>query len=231
MQRLSPTEVLRRNPLFAGLPDDSFAQVAALANTRSFPKGATIFMQGDPGDTLYGVASGKVLITASGADGKEVSLNVMETGAVFGEIALLDGQPRTANATTTEDSELLVIQRDHFQGLLKREPTVAIQLLELVCQRLRWTSTLAEDSALLPVPARLAKRLLALAQIAGKPHARGIELKISQAELANFLGVSRQIVNQHLQTWKQSGWVELARARIVVVDPDALEDVGDGFDE
>jgi CRP-like cAMP-binding protein len=231
MKRLSPSDVLRQNDLFAGLPDESFAQVVALANTRTYAKGASIFMQGDPGDSLYGVASGRVLISASGADGKEVSLNLQEPGSVFGEVALLDGQPRTASATTASKCELVIIQRDHFQQLLKREPTVAIHLLELVCQRIRWTSGMAEDTVLLPVPARLAKRLLTMAEINGRPHANGTELVISQAELASFLGVSRQIVNQYLQTWKREGWVELARGRIVVVDHDALDDVGSGFDD
>ncbi|MFW2404438.1 MAG: Crp/Fnr family transcriptional regulator [Gammaproteobacteria bacterium] len=231
MTRLAPEELLRGNALFAALPDESFAQVVSLAHVRSFPKGQSIFMQGDPGDALYGVVSGKVLISASGADGKEISLNLQEPGTLFGEIALLDGQPRTANATTAAKSELVVIQRNHFHELLKREPTLTIQLLELVCERIRWTSSMAEDSALLPVPARLAKRLLTMSRLSGKAHAHGVELRISQAELANFLGVSRQIVNQYLQQWKRSGAVELGRGRIVVTDADELEDVSEGFDE
>lgn len=231
MTRLIAEELLRGNALFAAMPEDSLRQVVALARVRQYPKGQSVFMQGDPGDALYGVVAGKVLISASGADGKEVSLNLQEPGTLFGEIALLDGQPRTANATTAAKSELVVIQRSHFHELLKREPTVAIQLLELVCERIRWTSSMAEDSALLPVPARLAKRLLTMSKMSGKPHANGVELRISQAELANFLGVSRQIVNQYLQQWKRSGAVELGRGRIVIVDEDALEDVSEGFDE
>jgi CRP/FNR family transcriptional regulator, cyclic AMP receptor protein len=138
-------------------------------------------------------------------------LNIMEPGDTFGEIALLDGNARTATASATAPSELMIVMRNQFLALLQREPRLAIHLLQLLCQRIRWTSGLAEDSALLEVPARLARRLLILAKLHGHDTRVGAHLSISQEEVAHFLGLSRQVVNQHLQKWKGKGWVDLGR--------------------
>jgi CRP/FNR family transcriptional regulator, cyclic AMP receptor protein len=139
----------------------------------------------------------------------------------------MDGLPRTAGATAIERTTLIVLKRVDFLALLEREPRLAIHLLKLLCERLRWTSELVEESAFLSGTARLAKRLLTLASLHGRPGAsgQGMELRISQSELAHFLGVSRQIVNQHLGEWSKAGWVELGRARILIADPDALRRV------
>lgn len=223
---LTAAAVLRRNYMFRGLSDATLQRIAALAARRLYQKGAVIFSQGDSGDALYGVASGRVRISASGAGGREVFLNIMEPGDTFGEIAVMDGLPRTAGATALEPTTLIVLKRADFLGLVEREPKLAIHLLKLLCQRLRWTSELVEESAFLSGPARLAKRLLVLAQLHGRPVTADddtLEMRISQAELAHFLGISRQIVNQHLGDWAKSGWVTLGRGRIVIADPAALE--------
>ncbi len=224
-ERLSAKAVLQRNYLFRGLPAAALDRVAALASRRVYQKGAVIFSQGDPGDALFGVASGRVRVSASGAGGREVFLNIMEPGDAFGEIAVIDGLPRTAGATALDHTTLVVLKRKDFLALLEREPRLAIHLLELLCARLRWTSELVEESAFLSGTARLAKRLLILASLHGRPlgsAGEAMELRISQSDLAHFLGVSRQIVNQHLGEWHKAGWVDLGRARIVIEDPDAL---------
>jgi CRP/FNR family cyclic AMP-dependent transcriptional regulator len=220
---LAANTILERNRLFRGLSVGTIQQIASLSVRRLFPEGAIIFSQGDPGDALYGVVTGKVRISASAPDGKEMFLNIMEPGDTFGEIALLDGNPRTAAASATAASELLVIMRDPFLLLLQREPTLSIHLLRLLCQRIRWTSGLAEDSALLAVPARLARRLLSLAKLHGHQTLDGMHLAISQEDIARFLGISRQVVNQYLQTWKANGWVELGRAKLTILDAQALQ--------
>jgi CRP-like cAMP-binding protein len=179
-------------------------------------------MRGDPGDALYGVITGRVRISASAPGGKEISLNVMEPGDAFGEIALLDGQPRTATATTLAATELIIVQRQPFLTLLQREPALAVHLIELLCQRVRWTSEQMEDSSLLHAPARIAKRLLSLADSQSRQKTAGTPLRISQEELARFLGLSRQIVNKHLQTWKRSNWISLGRGTVLIVDASAL---------
>lgn len=224
---MTAQNILRRNYMFRGLAEPTLQRIAALAGRKHYEKGAVIFSQGDTGDALYGVASGRVRISASGAGGQEVFLNIMEPGDTFGEIAVMDGLPRTAGATALERTTLIVLKRADFLGLVEREPQLAIHLLKLLCQRLRWTSELVEESAFLSGPARLAKRLLILAQLHGRPASsdggEALEMLISQAELARFLGVSRQIVNQHLGDWAKAGWVKLGRGRIIIDDPAALE--------
>jgi CRP-like cAMP-binding protein len=222
MTTLAGKMALQHSPLFRGLAPASLEQVAALATQRHYRAGEIVFSQGDPGDALYAVVAGRVRISAGTADGRELSLNIMEPGDTFGEIALLDGGKRTASATASERSELVAIRRDHFLALLEREPRVALELLKLCGERLRWTSDLVEDAALLDAPARLAKRLLSLGALHGQRSKSGVTLRISQEDLATFLGVSRQAVNQQLQAWKARGWVELGRGSVTVRDEAAI---------
>src|ERR1700689_5381141 len=126
----------------------------------------------------------------------------METGGNFREIALLGERPRTGTASATAPTELILIARGHFLQLLEREPKLVSHVVELLCERIRWTSGLAEEFALLGVPARLARRLLSLGRLHGHETPKGMELSISQEEMARFLGLSRQAVNQYLQNWK-----------------------------
>jgi CRP/FNR family cyclic AMP-dependent transcriptional regulator len=224
---LAATLLLERNRLFRGLPAALIDQIASLAVRRPFPQGTLIFSQGDAGDALYGVITGRVRISAGAPDGREMFLNIMEPGDTFGEIALLDGNPRTANASATADSELLMIGREAFLNLLQREPKLALHLLRLLCQRIRWTSGMAEDSALLSLPARLARRLLTLGKQNGLTTLQGVHLTISQEDIARFLGVSRQVVNQYLQGWKANGWVSQGRGKLTLLDPDALQRTAD----
>ena len=224
---ISVQTVLARNLLFRGLSPATLEQIARLCVRRAYERNAVIFSQSDPGDALYGVVTGRVRISASSAAGREVFLNIMEPGDTFGEIALLDGRPRTASASATAPSELLIVTREQFLGLLAREPQLTDHLLRLLCARLRWVSGFAEESALLSVPARLARRLLSLGKLHGHETPAGIELKVSQDEVARFLGLSRQIVNQYLQTWKARRWVDLGRGRIVILDGRTLETVVD----
>jgi CRP-like cAMP-binding protein len=217
--------VLERNLLFRGLSPTTLEQIARLSIRRTYERNAVIFSQADPGDALYGVVTGRVRISASSAGGREVFLNIMEPGDTFGEIALLDGRPRTASASATAPSDLLIVTREQFLGLMAREPKLAEHLLRLLCARLRWVSGFAEESALLSVPARLARRLLSLSKLHGHETRAGVELKVSQDEMARFLGLSRQIVNQYLQTWKAQRWVDLGRGRIMILDGGALETV------
>jgi CRP/FNR family transcriptional regulator, cyclic AMP receptor protein len=222
---LNATTIIARNSLFRALPEQTVAQIASLASRRSYKPDAVVFMRGDPGDALYGVVTGRVRISASAAGGKEVFLNIMEPGDAFGEIALLDGQPRTAAATTLAPTELMIIRREDFLGLVKREPQLAVHLIELLCKRVRWTSEQMEDSSLLNVPARLAKRLLSLATSHGRKMESGAQVKLSQEDLAQFLSLSRQIVNKHLQTWKRQGWISLGRGSITLLDERALRNL------
>ncbi len=215
--------MLQGSPLFRGLPPATLERIAALATQRGYRRGEIVFSAGDAGDALFGVVSGRIRISAGNADGREIFLNIMEPGDTFGEIALLDGGTRTATATATEASELVSIRRESLFELLEREPRAALELLRLCGERLRWTSGLLEDAALLDAPARLAKRLLSLGEQHGEDGAGGRLVRISQEELANFLGVSRQAVNEQLQDWKAQGWVALGRGTVTVRDAAALK--------
>ena len=222
---LAVETILERTRLFRGLPPATIRQISALSMRRSYRLGAIVFSQADPGDALYGVITGKIRISASSQGGKEMFLNIMEPGDTFGEIALLDGRHRTATASATAPSELIIIKREHFLALLEREPKLVSHVVQLLCERIRWTSDLAEDSALLGVPARLARRLLSLGRLHGRETAHGMELRISQEEVARFSGLSRQVVNQYLQNWKLHGWLTLGRGKMTIIDQHALRDV------
>ena len=224
MALTAPT-ILGRTRLFRGLPPATIQQISALSIQRSYSIGAIVFSQADPGDALYGVVTGNIRISVSSPSGREVFLNIMEPGDTFGEIALLDGRPRSATASAAAPSELILITRNHFLELLKREPALVNHVVQLLCERIRWTSGLAEESALLSVPERVARRLVTLGQLHGRETANGVELRISQEEMARFLGLSRQAVNQYLQNWKVRGWLTLSRGKIVILDQHALRNV------
>jgi len=221
-------KVFGHNLLFRGLPARIVDRVASVAVRHVYEKGERVFSQGDDGDSLFSVISGRVRIEAVGAAGQEVFLNIMEPGDSFGEIAVVDGLPRTAGATAMEPTVLIAVGRREFLEVLRDESELAIHLLGLFCERIRWTSDLYEDSAFLAAPARLAKRLLSLAMLHGRRTDEGVELAISQSELARFLGISRQIVNHNLQDWKAEGWVSVARARVLIIDASSLKDVAAG---
>jgi CRP-like cAMP-binding protein len=214
--------MLQRSPLFRDLAPAVLERIAALATQRAYRRGEIVFSHGDAGDALFAVVTGKIRISTGSAAGREIFLNIMEPGDTFGEIALLDGGPRTATATAIAAAELVSIRRGPLFELLEREPRTALELLRLCGERLRWTSGLLEDAALLDAPARLAKRLLSLDELHGEKRGDGRVVRISQEELGSFLGISRQSVNEQLQEWRAKGWVELGRGTVVVRDAAAL---------
>ncbi len=174
MERSQLISALSINPLFAGLGVDNIKRIADLCTIQKFDSGEMLFQKGDPGDALYGLRRGRILITTSTAEGKRLTLNVLGSGDVFGEIALLDGRQRTADAVVAEPSELYVIRRSAFNDLLLRQPEIALRLIELLCERVRWTSDRVEEAYLSNLKVRLARRILKLAEDFGE------EIQISQ---------------------------------------------------
>ncbi len=221
--------LIKRHALFQGLEDEVIDRIVSLGVTERLKIGETLFMKGDKGDALYGVLSGRVRIYASAPSGKEVTLNAMEPGDMFGEIALLDGNPRTAGAVAETDTDLVAIHRRDFLAYLEHEPRLAMHCIRLLCDRVRRTSELVEDAAFLSLPARLAKRLLVLADLYGKDDSAGrrIGLQLSQREIAQMMSTTRESVNKHLQAWKREDWIDLARGSVVIRDADALQGVID----
>ncbi len=212
--------LLGANPFFAGLGEDALQAVAGLCVTCSLGAEEMLFLKGDPGDALYAVRRGQIRIATGTDSGRRLTLNLLGSGDVFGEVALLDGHPRTADAIATEPTELFMVRRRDFVDLLERRPVVAVRIIEFLCRRIRWMSERMEESVLLPLSARLSRRLLALADD------YGAELHISQEELAIFVGATRESVNRQLQAWRRGGIVELGRSRIHVLDPGALSAAG-----
>lgn len=213
------------NRLFAGLPATVLANIAKLTVRRRAVRGATLFCQGDPGDLFYGIETGRVRISTMSEEGRELHLVELGPGDTFGEIALLDGGPRTASALVTEAASLFVIERRAFRSLLELDSSLAIKLLERLCERVRWTSELVEDLSFLSVEAQIAKRLWLLAVNFGTDSPNGRQLTVAQADLATFLGLSRQAVNTHLQAWRNEGWLDIARGRLVIRDGERLKRV------
>jgi CRP-like cAMP-binding protein len=221
-------EILARNQLFHGLPDRILDRLAAVAVRRAYRKNERIFAQGDDGNALFTIVTGRVRIGAVGVSGQEVFLNIIEPDESFGEIAVIDGLPRTAGAVAMDAAELIAIRRPDLLAVLYQEPELAVHLLRLFCERMRWASDMVEESALLAPAARLAKRLLSLAQLHGRPTEHGIEFRIAQSELAKFLSMSRQNVNEKLQVWKARGWISISRSRLLIIDIKSLKAVAAG---
>jgi CRP/FNR family transcriptional regulator, cyclic AMP receptor protein len=208
--------LLEMNALFAGLGAEAVDKIAALCVRRRLAAGEVLFLKGDSGDALYGVRRGQLRIETATEGGERLTLNVLGPGDVFGEVALLDGQPRTAGATAAEPTELFVLHRSDFVAYLEHNPRVAVRLIELLCLRIRWISERMEETALLPLHARLARRLCALADDFGA------DVHISQEELGVYVGAARESVNRQLQQWRKAGIISLRRGRISLLDVDRL---------
>jgi CRP-like cAMP-binding protein len=225
-------DALRRNELLGCLEPGEMDEFLALAKVRQFDANQILFQKADPGDCLYAVISGRVGITTESEGGKAILLNMMKPGDVLGEIALLDGKPRTANAVALEDSQLLRIDRADFMPFLERHPQVAIRLMGVLCDRLRWTSDIIEDTIFLDIPHRLAKRLVTLGSQYGRSTEKGllIDIRLSQESLGQMLGSTRESINKGLKLLEQKGLIETTGGYIRVVDEDALEEFAERSD-
>lgn len=211
-------DILRASPAFGGLDADSLRAVESLCVNRRYEPGQTVFRQGEPGNTLFGVISGKIRISVSSESGQELHLNLIEPGELVGEIAFIDGGPRTATGTAAAPTTCFTIARGPFFALLDRRPQISRHLLYLLCERVRWTSRLVADSAFLSVPDRMLTRLKDLAPSGEVLPDGRVRVRISQQELADYLGVSRQVVNGYLRRWQAEGRVALGRGAITFAE-------------
>ncbi len=212
--------------LFRHLREPEMAALLAHARIEHRKRNQVIFRKDSPGYGLMAVLSGRVKISSPGADGKEVVLNIINPGEVFGEVALLDGKPRTADAVAIAPSELMVIDRRDFVPFLESNPQVGIRLLAVLCERLRRTSEQLQDVLFLDLRARLAKTLLRLGETHGRTTAGGrqIDLKLSQAELGQMTGLARESINKTLRDWHKRGLIRLERGTITIRNAAALTD-------
>jgi CRP/FNR family transcriptional regulator, cyclic AMP receptor protein len=218
-------ELFERHFLFARLEPREIDVLAARARVERYPAGREIFAKGSPGRTLMAVLKGSVKISTLSPAGKEIALNVIHDGEIFGEIAVIDGEERTASAAAMSQCELLVLDRRDVIALLERHPEISMMLLRVLCQRLRRTSEQVEDVLFRSLQSRLAKALLELNEGAGPPGTAGAAagLRLSQRELGNLVGGSRESINRQLQAWHKAGLIALARGSIAIRDAAAIK--------
>jgi CRP-like cAMP-binding protein len=215
--------LLRAHPFFKGLGEAIVNELAPRAVMRQLDKGAVLFRKGDAGSALYAVVSGGIRIGVPSAEGSEAVFNLMLPGDIFGEMAVLDGAARSADAVAAETSTIMVLDRRDFVPLVRGNPDLALRLIEILCSRLRQTSEQVEDIVFLDFPKRLAKALLLLRERSPAGNAsRGIH--ITQRELSNMIGASREATNKQLRSWQKRGLLHVARGKIDVMKPEALAD-------
>lgn len=211
---------LRHHPIFGVLGDDILQQLRSHALQKQVAKGTTIFSKGETGASLFAIVEGQVKVVSFSAQGKNAVFNILGPGDIFGEIALLDGGERTADVTTITDCKLLVIERRDFLPLVHDRPDVAQRLIEVLCARLRNTSRQVEEVMFLELPAKLAKTLLRLNDAALADGRKKVAL--TQSEIAQVVGASRESTNKQLREWEERKWLRLERGGLVILSPDKL---------
>jgi CRP-like cAMP-binding protein len=207
-------------PLFSGLQRDEIQRFAELTRERAYPKGSVILFQDDPGDSLFVLRAGRVKVVLIGEDGREVILGVLEPGAHFGELALIDDQPRSAHVIAMDDSQLLILRREDFRRRVEANPSVAWALLTELSRRLRRADVKIGGLVLLDVPGRIARLLLDLADETGSD---AIEKPLTHQTIAQMIGASRETVSRAMKEFQDAGLITVERRRISVGDREALE--------
>ena len=218
MRTEAAVELLRRTRLFAGLDQPTLRALAERSVERSFPRHGRLFFQGDPGNGLFVVASGLVKVVVTSEDGEEMVLVTLGPGEALGELAVVDGGPRSAAAEALEPTSALLITRPVVLELAARDPALTEALLQALGGLLRRLTEQASDLVFLDLPGRVAKLLAGLAAERGTATAEGIELDaiLTQTDLAGMVGASRQSVNQILQGFARRGYLQVRGRRIVI---------------
>src|SRR5580693_8868823 len=206
------TGILRETSLLRSVPEPDLKAAAAASRLRSFRRGQVVFTRSDPGDTVIVVVSGRVKVTVRSADGGELTLAVIHPGGLLGELGVVDGGPRSADAETLEECQLLLIPRDAVRDICARVPSAAQALTNSIAAMLRRLTEAASDLVFLDLPRRVAKVLL------GQPRGEDgvIRPMLSQEELAHQAGGSRQSVNAAMRGFERRGWIQV-RGRTVTV--------------
>lgn len=223
----APTTDRRRlfegHPLFGILGPDDVDALLTHARFEHYPAGCLVFAKGEPGRSMMAVLEGSIRISTTSPNGREVVLATFNAGEIFGELALLDGGERTADATAMSDCGVLVIDQRDFIPFLRDRSDLCIGLLRLLAQRLRRTDELVETALFERLESRLAKTLVRLAGEAGGDALPRRELRVSQQELGGIIGASREHVNKQLRVWQRVGLLELGKRLVVIRDLGALE--------
>lgn len=217
-------EVVRRAPLFTALDEAAALSLRASMDTVKIAKGSILFKEGDDGEHLYVIIDGKLKLGTSSGDGRENLLSILGPGEMFGELSLFDPGPRTSTATAVTDAKLLSLSHEKVIPWLKQNPEVSLQLLTRLSQRLRRTNEAVGDLVFSDVPGRVAKALIDLGDRFGKTTPEGLLVNhdLTQEELAQLVGASRETVNKALADFAGRGWLKLDGRSVLITDVERL---------
>ena len=217
-------EVVRRAPLFTALDEAAAISLRASMDSVKIAKGSILFKEGDDGEHLYVIIDGKLKLGTSSGDGRENLLSILGPGEMFGELSLFDPGPRTSTATAVTDAKLLSLSHEKVIPWLKQNPEVSLQLLTRLSQRLRRTNEAVGDLVFSDVPGRVAKALIDLGERFGKTSPEGLLVNhdLTQEELAQLVGASRETVNKALADFAGRGWLKLDGRSVLITDVERL---------
>jgi CRP/FNR family transcriptional regulator, cyclic AMP receptor protein len=223
---MNKQELLQKVPTFTRLTNDQLALLARSVGTQTFERDETIFHQGSIGSTLYIIVDGQVRVYTINEAGQEMTVRMLKTGEFFGELALLDGQPRSASVEAMCSTIALTLHRSTFLHIINAYPSIAASVLEAMAARLRLTTVYAEQMANLPATQRVVRQLLDLATQYGIPDGSvtHIDLHLTQDDLASLSGTTRETVNRVLSNLRDQGLIRVERARVSVLKMQQLED-------
>jgi CRP/FNR family transcriptional regulator len=216
-------ELLSRVPLFSELSRDELERISRVSVARSFPAGVRVFHEGDRSDACYLVRSGDLRVTREHPDGRAIALATLGPGDLFGELAMLDGEARSASVETLSDAELLALPAADVRRLLADHPEISVKLIAALTRRLRETNERVARQSFQTVPSRVAGVLTQLIAEESTPDGRqGITIRMTQADLAQLAGTSRESVSRFLATLERAGVVQVGRGRVTVLEPRRL---------
>ena len=217
-------DVVRRAPLFAALDDQTAEQLISTMSPSRLERGDILFHEGDQGDRLYVIGEGKIKLGRTSSDGRENLLAILGPGEMFGELSLFDPGPRTATATAVAETQVVSMGHEQLKEFLSTRPGVATALLAALARRLRRTNEVLADLVFTDVPGRVAKALLDLADRFGEEQEDGLQVHhdLTQEELAQLVGASRETVNKALADFAARGWLQLSAKSVLILDPERL---------
>jgi len=220
-------EFFKRVPLLAGLAEAELEALVKDFSRRQFRQGEAIIQQGDPGQVLYLIEAGQVRVYVQDETGQETSVNLCGPGDIFGELAVIDDMPRSANVVALEDAIVHSLGRDRFREHMFRSPRLALNFMKALSVRVRHSTGELGNLTFLDVPARLARKLLDLAQHHGVAEPKGvrINLALTQSDLASLIGTTRESINKALSTFRRQGFILMEQGDIIILDPDALREL------
>ena len=216
--------VLRRAPLFDALDEEDARALRRQMAEVKLSRGEHLFMEGDDGDSLYVVIDGKMKLTRAAADGRENLLSVIGPGEMFGELSLFDPRPRTSSASAVTDATVAALGHDALRPWLLEQPEVSMHMLQALARRLRRANDVTADLVFTDVPGRVAKNLLDLADRFGEQDRDGLHVHhdLTQEELAQLVGASRETVNKALADFAARGWLQISARSVLILDIERL---------